>query len=156
LLPRLSLEVVAGAILGGKLTPEGEASQDVGTGAAFSIGGSWLALLETERRPFIAFSLSLSGSVASTDTRNITAGDARLGVVAGKTFADRVTVYAAARIFSGPVTWRIDGEDVSGGDVHHYTVGAGLRVNLPANLDAFVEAMPLGEQSFGAGLGLRL
>jgi hypothetical protein len=52
------------------------------------------------------------------------------------------------------VSWTIDGRDETGGDTHHYTVGAGASVRLPGRIDLFVEGSPLGERSFSLGLGI--
>ena len=82
--------------------------------------------------------------------------DARGGVTIGKTFADRWVPYVTTRVFAGPVSWRLAGEDVTGGDRYHVTVGAGLIVRLPASLDVTLEGMPLGEKSAALGVTLHL
>jgi hypothetical protein len=142
---RLSLDFAAGAVLDGALGAE-----DVAAGPAFSAGVSWLALPETSARPFVLVSVTLSISTVSAPMGQVTAGDARAGLLVGKTFWDRFTPYAAARAFGGPVYHR--GE--VGSDVHHYTVGAGARLALPASFDLYVEGMALGEQSVSAGAGV--
>jgi hypothetical protein len=43
---------------------------------------------------------------------------------------------------------------VSGGDAHHYQVGAGVAVTLPGHVDVDLEAVPLGEQAIVLGAGL--
>ena len=64
----------------------------------------------------------------------------------GKTFGV-FTPYAAARAFGGPVGWTLAGEEATGSDAHHYTVGAGLTARPGRRLDLSLEVMPLGEQS---------
>jgi len=82
------------------------------------------------------------------------AGDARLAAMIGKSFGP-VVPFLGARAFGGPVSWRLAGQSVMGGDAHHYAVGAGLSVRLPARLELFAEAMPLGERSATAGVSVR-
>jgi hypothetical protein len=147
--PALSLELGAGAVLGGTL-----GGAEVTAGGAVTLGVSWLALLETARRPFVSVSLTAGASRARAADARVTALDVRAGVATGKTLADRVTIYVAARAFGGPVSWRIAGEDVVGSDVHHYALGGGVRVVLPWSLDVFVEGMAAGEQSVSAGIGV--
>jgi hypothetical protein len=149
-----------GAIVGGRASAGG-VDHDVAPGVAASLTGSWLALYEGEARPFVLLALTLSGSTTTTTlasgggaAQRLTAFDARLSVLAGKTFLERVTPYAAARVFGGPVWWTLDGAGVTGGDQHHYALGAGVTVRLPGALDVFVEGMALGERSLNAGAGL--
>jgi len=130
-------------------------------GALASVSGSVLALYETRRRPFVLASVALSGSTTTAisddgERHRLTAADLRLGAMVGKTFFDRLVPYAAVRVFGGPVRWHIDGESVTGQDRYHYTVGGGLSVRLPADINIFVEAMPLGEQSGSLGASLPL
>jgi hypothetical protein len=138
---------------------EGADSGEVGTGVLFSVGGSWLARYEGERSPFVLLSASLGVSTTTAvsddgESHRLTAGDLRAGAMAGKTFfeSQRLVAFAAARIFGGPVMWHLGGESTSGGDTHHYAVGGGLMLRLPAHLTLFAEAIPLGEQSLSAGV----
>jgi len=156
--PRWSLQLGLGVIWDGSARPEGGASGDVGTGGGLSLGASWLGVYETERRPFVQLtgSLSLSTTTAVADDgerHRLSAGDLRVGALAGKTFLGRVTVFAVARAFGGPVLWHLGGDGVLGGDRYHVSVGAGAIVRLPGRLDVFVEGMPLGEQSATLGAG---
>lgn len=147
--PGLNLGVALGAVLAGRLEPSGGEAADMEPGPALSVSLSWLALPETGTRPFLFAGATLGAVTAVAGADRVTALDARATLLLGKTFAQRLVVYAAARAFAGPVFWR----DASGGDVHHYSFGAGVRVALPASLDLFVEGMPLGEQSATAGVG---
>src|SRR5262249_40425585 len=110
----------------------------------------WLALFEGEVRPFVLLSLSASFSRASTDVGSVTAGDLRAGAVVGKTFFERLTPYAAARGFAGPVSW----QGLSGGDPPHYTIGGGATLRLPGGIDVMAEGMALGERSVAIGAGV--
>jgi hypothetical protein len=139
-----SVEGGIGALVAGTL-----GGVDLDPGAAFSLTGSWLALTETEVRPFVLGTLTASVLTAP----GLTAGDFRAGVVVGKTFFERLTPYLAARVFGGPV-YR-DGVSGVGNDAHHYAIGAGATLRLPGAFDVFVEGSPLGERSLNAGAGLR-
>jgi hypothetical protein len=152
---RVALEVGAGAILDGTLTPSGGEQVDVDVGPAATVALSWLALPETARRPFLFLAASLAASTTTAGGARLTALDARVSLLGGKTVFQRLTLYGAARGFGGPVRWRLGGERVVGADVHHYSLGAGARVVLPAGVDLFVEGMALGEASVSAGAGLR-
>ncbi len=153
--PRLVGAIGLGAVVDGTI-----ADGDIAPGPAGSASLSWLALLETERRPFILLGFSLAVSHASAvsddgEQHGLTAGDARIGAMVGKTFGF-LTPYAAGRAFGGPVMWTLAGEDATGSDAHHYTVGAGLSARPGRRLDLSLELMPLGEQSATASASLAL
>jgi hypothetical protein len=155
--PRYGASFGLGAIVGGRVD-SGDGDRDVAPGLLATLSGSWLALYEAERRPFILASLSLGVSTTTAESDDgaayrLTAGDARVGVLVGKTFG-RWVPYGAARAFGGPVLWTLGGHAVNGDDAHHYTVGVGASLRLPARLDAFVELMPLGERSASTGISL--
>jgi hypothetical protein len=156
--PALSLTLGAGAILDGAV--DTGTSGDLGSGPLAMVAASWLALFETGSRPFAMVSASIAVSTAralSDDgaRHRMTAGDGRLGLMVGKTVAERFVPYLQARVFGGPVDFNLAGQDTTGSDAHHYTVGAGVVVRGAA-FELFVEAMPLGEQSVGVGLGRQL
>lgn len=132
--------------------------RDVRSGGALSAGISYLSVYERARRPFVAFTGSVGGArvrALADDGRvhDWTAGDARVGVLSGKTFGPAVP-YVAARAFGGPVYWHRDGGSVVGTDARHVTAGAGITVRLPFAMDLTAEIMPLGERSASAGLTL--
>jgi hypothetical protein len=152
---RRTIGAALGAILDGDADPGG----DIGVGGLVAVSGSWLAVLERPRRPFVQLSASLSASrtraIADDGARHaLISLDARVGVMVGKTL-DRFVPYAAARAFGGPVSWHDGGGRDAGGDRYHVTLGGGLTVRLPANLGVFVEVMPLGEQAASAGVTAR-
>jgi hypothetical protein len=149
----LGLDVGLGALLDGTVTTGGT-DHDLSAGFIASVTGSWLALPEKDLRPFVLVALTASVATADTDVARLTALDLRAGLVVGKTFFTRLTAYAAVRVFGGPVSWRIAGDDVTGGDEHHYAVGAGATLRLPGALDVFFEGSPLGERSLNAGIGV--
>jgi hypothetical protein len=128
--PRYSLQLTAGGIFDGSATASGAMAGDVGGGGAISLGWSWLPIYESEEgRPFLQVSASLgvSTTTAVSDDgarERLTSGDLRLGVLVGKTFFEKLSVYAAGRVFGGPVYWQLAGESVAGepeGDVERTT-----------------------------------
>jgi hypothetical protein len=156
--PRWGVTGAAGAVLDGRATSTG-APGDVGAGLVASIGASWLPVYEGRWRPFLLASATVAASrtTAISDDgirHGLAAGDFRLAALVGKSFGP-VVPFLGARAFGGPVWWRLGGQSVVGGDVHHYAVGAGFTLRLPARFDLFAEAMPLGERSATAGLSFR-
>lgn len=154
---RTGIVGTAGGILGG--TVDYGAEGDVGTGVVASIGVSYLALFESESRPFVLGSLTLGHSRTSAvsddmERHDWTAYDLRAGIMVGKTFAERFVPFATARVFAGPASWRLGGQDVLGGDKYHYTVGAGATYRIPGKLDFFAQALGLGEKSVSVGGGV--
>lgn len=149
--PRLGWTIGGGAIVGG--TIEG---RPIAGGATIAAALSWLPVYERARRPFVGVSASLAAAYARATADDgaqhaFSPWDLRGGVMVGKTFSP-VVVYAAARVFGGPVFWHRNGDGVVGTDRYHVTVGAGVTVRLPARFDLAIEAMPLGEQSAAAAL----
>lgn len=155
--PRFGWSVNAGGVLDGQI--EG---RDI-SGGGFVLGTvTWLPIYEREVRPFVAFNGSAGVSVvrAQADdlmTHSWVAIDTRIGVTVGKTFAGRWVPYLAARAFEGAAFWHRAGEDsMVGGDRYHATLGGGLVVRLPGNVDLAAEGMPLGEKSAAVGVTLHL
>jgi len=152
--PRWGLVLSVGGILGGSVATDAE--RDVGTGFMGSVTGTWLPVFETDRRPFLLASLTFGGAITTAESddamsRRWSALDLRAGLMVGKTLADRFVPFAAVRGFVGPVSWRLGGQDVTGTDVHKYSVGAGVTLRIPGVLDVFGEILPLGEQSASVG-----
>ncbi|HKA91813.1 MAG TPA: hypothetical protein VKE22_29325 [Haliangiales bacterium] len=147
----MGVQLGLGAILDGNARVA-QVDNDVGAGFAATVAASWLAVPEGEVRPFVLTGLSLGVSTAKAGADRLTAVDARLSVVVGKTFARVLTPYVAGRVFGGPVYWTIAGDSVVGGDSHHYSVGFGATLR-PGAIDVFAEWMPLGERSVNVGVG---
>ena len=150
--PRLGWTVAAGGILGGQID-----HRDISGGGALSGQINWLPVYEGDHTPFLAVTGSVGVSYVRAPAddnmmRGWTAGDIRGGVTVGKTFFDRFVVYGSGRTFGGPVYWMHAGEQITGNDRYHYTFGGGLTVRLPANFDASLEAMPIGEKTMAFGL----
>jgi len=153
--PRVVIALGLGALVDGSI-----ADGDIAPGPAATASIAWLALLETERRPFALTSLSIAASRAGAiaddgEEHSLTSGDGRVGLMVGKTFG-AFTPYAAARAFGGPVLWTRNGDDATGSDAHHYTVGAGLSARPGRRVDLSLELMPLGEKSATATATLAL
>lgn len=161
---RLGDRWAIGVALGG--VPEGALTTTKGAylivpGPVFALAGSYRPLDEGRRRPFVLLTGSLSGWAGSTqivhggaDT-SLLAFDVRFGVAAGKTFANRLTLYAVGRVFGGPIFWSEGGRNVVGTDAWHVQLGAGLVLRL-RRFDLLLEGIPLGEQALAAGMGLSL
>jgi len=148
---RWTLQLGLGGIAGGALTAEGRRFP-IYPGFVASFGASYLLYRGEGWKPFVLISAEASFSRARTADAALTAGDARLGAMAGETFG-RFTPYVGARLFGGPVLWQLDGADLVGGDRYHYQFAAGAVVSLPGSFDLSVEVAPLGEQRLSAGAG---
>lgn len=143
-----SARATVGAIVDGELrAPDGVF--DVGPGGLAAVGvarqwapGPW----------FVTLTGSFGASVASTDDGAIVATDLRVGAMAGVTVAGRVSPYAAARGFGGPVFWR----GASGSDDHHYQLGGGVAAALPGGVTVLVDVSALGERALSIGASYRL
>jgi hypothetical protein len=157
--PRITVGLAGGSVLGGSLRFPGEPAVDLGVGWIVGANASGLVVAERAARPFILASLSAAYSATKS---NAGAGgtaatyigrDVRLGVAVGKSFG-WFRPYAAARVFGGGFRWEGTTPATTGGDSHLYQVGAGAAIDLPRHLDIVVEAMPLGERSVTAGMGV--
>ncbi len=148
-----------GAILGGELTGDERPGQyDMNTGmvAAASVSrrwgfgdGPWFA---TGSATVAAGTTTTEGA---SESERLTAFDVRVGVIAGRRFADVVSPYVLARAFGGPVLWTVAGEDISGSDTHHYQLGAGVSVITEMGLSVVVDVSLLGERSAALALSWR-
>ena len=157
-----ALTIGAGGLLVGNLR-NGQ-NYVMESGPALMVGYSLGFLKEEKNVPFGVF--TVVGSFVHTATRPVgplslrqgssgyTALDARVGVMVGKTFFDRLSVYAAGRLFGGPVFWRIADEAKLGTDIYHYQLGGGLIVQLPAGLSLYGEGIAVGERGAVAGLSI--
>ena len=155
---RWSFEAGAGAGLGGKLTlPDG--AHDFTAGPTAALGASWKIV---QGSPFVLASSLLSFTSARTHaadaspTTSYAAFDLRLSAVAGVTLWDRLSPYALARVFGGPIYWTYAGQSVIGTDTHHYQLGAGIALLITRLVDLFLEGVPLGEQAIAGGLSLSI
>ena len=63
-------------------------------------------------------------------------------------------MYAAARLFGGPIFWKLQNDTVTGTDIYKYQLGAGASLVLARRIDIFVEGVVLGERLVSAGLGV--
>jgi hypothetical protein len=161
-----SLRLSAGVITGGSLeSDDAPVRFDLRPGGMIGFAGSrqWTP---GDGRWFVTGTGSFSIALASTrpadgsdgggPSERFLAGDLRIGAIAGRTFADRISPYLLARAFGGPVFWTIAGDSVSGGDASHVQLGAGVSVTLPWQLTATVDVSALGEQAVSLGISRRL
>lgn len=155
-----SLRATVGVVLGGTLEVDGSLTHDIRPGVLAGIGVArqWTVA----SRWFVTGSATLSVSVASTqsagtfDEPRFVAGDVRGGVIAGRTIGEIWQPYVLARGFGGPVFWTIAGNDVTGTDVHHFQIGAGVSVAIPFGLTLVADVSMLGEQAASLGASWRL
>lgn len=157
---RWTLQGGLGAVLAGSLATEGR-HFDVKPGWLFSVGAGYRILDGQGAAPFLLGSVSYAMSFSHTQEAglpdapraSLTTGDVRLGLAVGKTFFEVLSPYVVARVFGGPVSWKLGDETLTGGDKYHYQVGAGLALVIARRIDAFVEGVPLGERRYSFGVG---
>jgi hypothetical protein len=151
---RWTLGGAVGSTTVGTLDAYGE-SFTLSPGPLVALSASFRAVDEGTVAPFVLLTGTLGASLSFTspEAQSMTAFDARLGVAAGKTIAHTVTPYLVARAFGGPILWHDAGASVTGTDVYHYQLGAGLVVRL-GRFDVLVEGVPLGEQAIVGGGGM--
>lgn len=155
----LSLQFGAGGIAAGELV-HGTSRDTMGPGFAAFTGIAGRVVDGRGALPVVQLTATFSAThaithaSASSETPRFTAFDLRAGAIASKTIADVFTPYVTARVFGGPVYWRLDGADVTGTDLYKYQLGGGLSLALfERRLDVFVEGVPLGERGVAAGIG---
>lgn len=154
--PALALEAGYGVAFGGSLTLA-DGKHDFAPGPTGFLGAAWHAVDAPSY--FVVLTSVLSFSAARThvdDQRSVPyeAFDLRLGGELGANLARVFHPYALARVFGGPVYWRYAGSAVTGTDIHHYQLGAGLSVTFGDRVSALVEGVPLGEQAASAGVSV--
>jgi hypothetical protein len=155
-LRRLSIQAGAGASLGGQLSFPSK-TYDFSPGFIADVGISYRLI---DGQPFLVLSSVLSSLTATTRANGDASGvgyeafDLRAGVLFGGTLFGVLSPYAVARIFGGPVFWRYQGSAVTGTDVSHYQVGAGIALLIVRHVDFYAEGVPLGERAVSAGLSV--
>lgn len=153
-LRRVTLEVGAGAFLGGRITA-GSTRYAMAPGFAGVVGASWRVVDAAGAIPFVLLTSELSYASSSTPGDvSYNAFDLRGGAVVGTTFGGVATPYVVGRAFGGPVYWTYQGAAVVGTDDHHWQVGAGFTLVVARRVDLFVEGIPLGELGVSAGAGV--
>jgi hypothetical protein len=157
-LGRFTFSMGAGSLLTGALHSGGE-SFELGPGWLGSVGLSWRVVEQTDVIPYVVLSTTLSALGTRTRT-STTRGDYygidfRFGAVVGKTFANVVSLYAAGRVYGGPVLWLEGDETRVGTDKFHVQGSGGAVFLVSPNVDLFLEGSPGGEQTLFGGVGLR-
>lgn len=147
-----------GVVVDGGLDP-GTHDFDPGFVVALGVSHQWPL---GDGRWFVTGSAGLSVARASTHMAGVagdesfTAGDARVGAIAGRTLGKIWNPYVLARGFGGPVFWTVDGAAVTGTDTRHFQLGAGLSVATSIGLTLNVDVSALGEQAASLGATWRL
>lgn len=154
-----SVRGTVGAVLGGTLEVDGGGTHDIQPGVVLGIGVARQWTVATKwfvtGSATVSFSAASTSNSAATEEPRFLAGDVRGGVTAGR----RIGIwqpYVLGRGFGGPVFWSIAGKDVSGTDVHHFQVGAGMSVAIPFGLTIVADVSILGEQAASLGASWRL
>ena len=146
-----------GVIIDGSL--EDDAKHDMNPGVVAAIGaarqwslgdGQWFVTGS------VGVSIAASSTVAPGDDPRFTAGDFRIGAIAGRTLAKIWNPYVLARGFGGPVWWTVDGMSTVGTDTRHFQLGAGASVATSIGLTIAVDVSVLGEQAASLGASWRL
>jgi hypothetical protein len=156
--PKVSIQLSLGVLTTGTMNFL-DSVHRFASGASGSLSMSYRVLEEKDALPFIGLTGTFGYANAKTNeprsaTVSYHALDARLGVYAGKSFADVFAVYGAARVFGGPIFWKLRNEAVLGTDLYKYQLGLGASVALFKRVDLFGEWIALGERSLSFGAGL--
>ena len=154
---RRTVRAGVGVVLDGTLKTRAQTVHDVEPGGVVSLGAEYRAFEGKDAAPVVELSLFVSAAwtqttVAGVDSKtSYFATDARLGARAGWRVHGNYFPYITVRAFGGPVQWELNGQDVTGTDVHHYQVALGAAAQYgPVGL--FVEWAGLGEEAVSAGL----
>ena len=152
-----SWRAAVGAVLDGALEHDAR-SHEVGPGV---VGAISAARMWSAKEWFVTGSVGLSASRTTTGEAGTSAArvplsafDGRAGVIAGRTFGI-ASPYVLARAFGGPVLWRLDGESISGGDTHHYQLGAGTSI-ATGGVSMTLDLALLGERGLSLGVAVEL
>ena len=153
--PRLTLQFAIGGVISGRLAFEGVVHRL--NGVVTSLAASYRFVDEKGAVPFVIGTASLGQSFLETREREVStplsATDARLGLVVGKSLGNFFAPFAVVRAFGGPVRWSRSEETLVGSDRYHYNVGLGALLLPGAGVDAGFEVSFLGEKRVTTGLG---
>ncbi len=157
---RFSLRFVAGGLFKSSLKfAEGDSDlqkfEETLSGAALGVGANYLLLKPQGLRPFILLDVALSGVLAQDrEQQKYLGSDLRLGTSVGWNIKNLIMPYAIARVFGGPISYKLAGSTVRGTDQYHYQLGVGVALSLAQRFDLYAEGIPLGEKGLTTGLGL--
>jgi len=146
-----------GVILDGNLTASNDIAQNVTPGGLIAIGFEYLGIIGEGYMPFLDLSLFLSGSTTEIENpitmtkTNYVSSDLRLGGRASWNLNGRLFPYVSARLFGGPVSWILNGKNVTGTDIHHYQFALGTAIQF-GQVGTFVEWAGLGEKALSIGM----
>jgi len=156
-----TLEFGAGSLLAGFLeTPTGRATFQPGVLAGVSL--SHLVLASSGyAKPFILTSFALAGVWSRTtgaSSADYFAFDFSFDVATGivlKVGRQAISPFLAGRVFGGPVFWHYQGQDVTGGDAYHYSLGPGLAFSFEhSRVGLSFGGSVFGEKNAKAGVSL--
>lgn len=156
---RWAFSLAMGALLPGKLEltwPDHAEHLTLSPGFLAAASVSYVLANEAPSTPFVLTAMTLGVGVNDATpesggaSERMIAGDVRLSITAGKTFAEAFRPYASARVFGGPV---LLGARATGTDRYHVQPALGLAVILPRGFDVFAEVAPAFELAVSMGLG---
>ena len=151
----------AGIILDGELSPVGDTTHEIQPGSLAALGVVYQTAQGGGARPYVDVSLFLSASTTTTrnpyfqSSTSYVSTDLRLAGRASWMVKDKLFPYIAANVFGGPVFWTLNGNDVTGSDIHHYQISIGSAVQL-SGMTVFMDWAGIGENALSAGISYSL
>jgi hypothetical protein len=154
------VQFAAGGLVGGELVARGQ-RYTLSPGPVLGLAASQRVVDPDGAVPFVlvgaqltALSSRSSGPGPNPESATYAALDVRVGGTVGWVLSRSLAPYTYARVFGGPIAWRLDGQALLGTDKYKYQVGAGLSVSVLRRLDFFAEGTALGERGVSAGAGV--
>lgn len=158
--PRTAIQFAAGGLVSGELLARGN-RYVLSPGPVLGLAASQRVLDPDGAVPFVLIGAQLtglssrsSGPGPNPESATYAALDLRVGGTVGWVLSRSFAPYTYARVFGGPIAWRLAGQDLIGTDKYKYQVGAGLSVSVLKRLDFFAEGTALGERGISAGAGV--
>lgn len=146
--------MISGGLIGGGDFEGAGRRYTVGTGWLAAATGAYRLLGGGDGQLFAVTTLTMGFSrthvehAGSGEDEALSASDLRLGAELGVTLFERLRPFALARVFGGPVQFRREGVERTGGDRHHYALGFGVGADASAGIDFRFEGALLGERAF--------
>jgi len=154
---RWTLRGSVGVIIDGELKRGSRTIAEVEPGGLLAVGFDYRASEGDRYAPYVDLSGYFGLTWTNTTSPDVdgetgySASDLRFGARAGWDIAGNIAPYIAGRVFGGPVQWELDGDDVTGSDIHHYQLAVGAAVPV-GGIALYAEWAGLGEEALSAGL----
>ena len=153
----MSIRAGLGLIHGGELTPTDQPALEVKPGGLLAVGFEYMIHQGNGYLPYLDVSLFVSGSSTQIEDRvtkkktDYFSSDLRLAGRASWNINGNIFPYFSGGVFGGPVSWEIDGKDVTGTDIHNYQLAMGSAIQF-GSIGTFVEWAGFGEKALSAGV----